>query len=152
MQLRPRRLAPPRKLPSHNACPNTHVMVDGPNRQPPTRRPRDRRAAAAVCSKGAAAVVKMRGHALWVSAGGGDSRKYFCLAIEDGPSIVGRLLIFDVVVVRTSSQTSITVFLRGVLTTHYERRCQHARVLPSRPSLASSCFFRDTWRRTKATS
>ena len=118
MQLRPRRLAPPRKLPSHNACPNTLVMVDGPNRQPPTRRPRDRRAAAAVCSKGAAAVVKMRGHALWVSAGGGDSRKYFCLAIEDGPSIVGRLLIFDVVVVRTSSQTSITVFLRGVLTTH----------------------------------
>ena len=95
MQLRPRRLAPPRKLPSHNACPNTLVMVDGPNRQPPTRRPRDRRAAAAVCSKGAAAVVKMRGHALWVPAGGGDSRKYFCLAIEDGPSIVGRLLIFD---------------------------------------------------------
>ena len=96
MQLRPRRLAPPRELLSHNACPNTLVMVDGPNRQPPTRRPRDRRAAAAVCSKGAAAVVKMRGHALWVPAGGGDSRKYFCLAIEDGPSIVGRLLIFDV--------------------------------------------------------
>ena len=80
---------------------------------------RDRRAAGAARSKGAAAVVHERRQSLMVSVGGGDSWKYFCPAVEGTAIVCLPASDFDVVVVRTSfSPTAVKASMSHLMSHH----------------------------------